>query len=49
MIDEMKRNSLNDREFVQKELQRKIDELEAQLKKLKEQFDQERADLLRQQ
>lgn len=47
MIDEMKRNSLNDREFVAKELQKRIDQLEAELKKLRDQFDQERADLLR--
>ena len=28
IIDEMKRNSMNDREFVQRELQKRIDELE---------------------
>ena len=43
----MKRNSMNDREFVQKELQRKIDQLEAELKRLKDQFDVERTDLIR--
>ena len=45
----MKRNSLNDREFVTKELQKRIDQLEVELKKLRDQFDQERADMLRQQ
>jgi hypothetical protein len=42
MIDEMKRNSMNDREFVQKELQRKIDELEREIRDLKSQFEDER-------
>ena len=38
MIEEMKKNSMNDREFVQKELQRRIDELEKEIKDLKSQF-----------
>jgi hypothetical protein len=42
MIDEMKRNSMNDREFVQKELQRKIDELEREIRDLKSQFEDEK-------
>ena len=28
IIDDLKKNSMNDREFVQKELQRRIEELE---------------------
>ena len=28
IIEDMKRNQLNDREFIQKELQKRIDELE---------------------
>jgi len=35
-MDELKRNQMNDREFIQKELQRKIDDLERQIKELKE-------------
>ena len=47
IIDEMKRNSLNDRDFIQKELQRKIDDLEKQLRELREQFDLEREKLIK--
>lgn len=35
LIEEMKRNSLNDREFVQKELLKKIDILEKEIRDLK--------------
>lgn len=36
MIDELKKNLMSDREFVQKELQRKVEELEKLLKETKE-------------
>lgn len=35
-MEELKRNSYSDREFVQKELQKKIEELERTLKERKE-------------
>jgi polyhydroxyalkanoate synthesis regulator phasin len=44
----MKRNSMNDREFVQRELQKRIDELERQIKDLKDKFDDEKEQLLKQ-
>lgn len=43
----MKKNSMNDREFVQKELQRRIDELEREIKDLKSQFEHEMGELER--
>jgi DNA repair exonuclease SbcCD ATPase subunit len=49
MIDDLKRSQMNDKEFIQKELQRKIDDLERQIKDLKDQFDKEREKLLKQQ
>jgi hypothetical protein len=38
MIEDMKRNSLNDREFIQKELLKRIDDLERELKEVKENY-----------
>ncbi len=38
IIDDLKKNSMNDREFVQKELQKRIEELEKQLKEARDTF-----------
>lgn len=45
IIDEMKRNSVNDRQFVQNELQKRIEALETQLKSLTEQYKDEKEQL----
>lgn len=42
MIDEMKRNSMSDREFIQRELHKRIDELERQIKDMKDLFESEK-------
>ncbi len=42
IIDEFKKNSTNDREFIQKELQRRIEELEKQMKEAKEQYEKDK-------
>jgi hypothetical protein len=47
MIEELKRSQMNDKEFLQKEMLRKIDELERQIKDLKEKFEREKEQLLK--
>lgn len=42
MIEELKRNSLNDREFMSRELQKRIDDLERQIKDMRDKFEDEK-------
>ena len=42
MIEEVKRNAANERDFLQKEMQRKIDDLEKEIAELKARFEDEK-------
>jgi uncharacterized protein YceH (UPF0502 family) len=42
MIEDLKRSAANERDFLKKELQRKIDDLEEEIRELKKRFEDER-------
>jgi DNA anti-recombination protein RmuC len=45
MIEELKRNAASDREFLKKELERKIADLEKEIQELKDRFEREKSGL----
>ena len=45
MMEELKRNAVNDREFLKKEMERKIADLEKEIQELKDRFEREKSGL----
>ena len=45
MMEELKRNAANDRDFLKKEMERKIADLEKEIQELKDRFEREKSGL----
>jgi len=45
MMEDLKRNAANDRDFLKKELERKIADLEQEIQELKDRFEREKSGL----